>query len=184
MRIIGGKYKGHQLVNFSASHIRPTTDRVKESLFNILMHEIDGARVLDLFSGTGNLGIEALSRGAIWVSFVENHRQSLNLIHRNLEKLKITEDYDIHGKEVLSYLKKYEGPAFDIILIDPPFTKSMAHEVMQVLAQSSVFKETSLIAIESSGSEKLEDIYEKLYRYDQRDYGDKKLSLFEVRGEK
>ena len=74
MRIISGKYKGHQLVSFQADHIRPTTDRVKESLFNMIQGEIDGARVLDLFSGTGSLGLEALSRGAREVIFVEKSK--------------------------------------------------------------------------------------------------------------
>ena len=80
MRIISGKYKSQQLHSFSADHIRPTTDRVKETLFNIIQNHLPGAYVLDLFAGTGNLGIEALSRGAEEVLFVENHSKSLEII--------------------------------------------------------------------------------------------------------
>lgn len=108
MRIISGKYKGHPLVEFKADHIRPTTDRVKETLFNKLMFELEGTKVLDLFSGTGNLGIEALSRGAREVTFVEKHPKSLEILKKNLAKLKIPAvDYKIINMDVLSYLKKY-----------------------------------------------------------------------------
>ena len=77
MRIISGKFKGRPLVSFQADHIRPTTDRVKETLFNKLMGVVEDARVLDLFSGTGNLAIECLSRGAGWVDLVESHNRSI-----------------------------------------------------------------------------------------------------------
>src|SRR3954462_11414596 len=105
MRIISGKYKGRQLVDFSADHIRPTTDRVKETLFNKLMGIIEGARVLDLFSGTGNLSIECLSRGAAWVDIVENHKKSLSIIRENLALLKITEGFAIHPVDTFRYLE-------------------------------------------------------------------------------
>ena len=84
MRIIGGKYKGLYLTNFKADHIRPTTDRVKESMFNILQAQIEDARVLDLFSGTGNLGIEAISRGARHVTFVEKNKKSIQILKENI----------------------------------------------------------------------------------------------------
>lgn len=82
MRIISGKYRGRRLSAFNAPHIRPTTDRVKETMFNKLMGQVEGARVLDLFAGTGNLGIESLSRGANWVEFVESNRKSLEILKK------------------------------------------------------------------------------------------------------
>lgn len=178
MRIISGKYKGQQLNHFSADHIRPTTDRVKETLFNILQNDLPGARVLDLFAGTGNLGLEALSRGAEEVLFVESHPKSLEIIRKNIEKLKVTETHSIWNKDVLRFLEKPPEKTFDIIFADPPFTKQMADEVMTLVSQSSVFADHTIMAIESAKREKLEETYGDLVRSDQRVFGDKILSFF------
>jgi 16S rRNA (guanine966-N2)-methyltransferase len=178
MRVISGKYKGHHLVSFDADHIRPTTDRVKESLFNILRDNVDGARVLDLFSGTGGLGIECLSRECCEVHFVEKNKKSIAIIEKNLAKLKITEDYKIINQDVMSFFKKYDGPPYDLILIDPPFTEKMAHDVIAALASTLLFHSETIIAIESARKERLEDFYSPLKRYDIREFGDKHLSFF------
>jgi len=184
MRIISGKFKGHHLVSFKADHIRPTTDRVKETLFNKLMFDLEGARVLDLFCGTGNLGIEALSRGAQHVTFVDAHKQSLLITRENLQKLKVEKnDYSILQKDVLSYLKGYEGEKFDVIFADPPFTKKMAHDVMLALSSSGGFHSSTLISIESEKKERLDEQYSPLSRYDVREFGDKFLSFFKESSE-
>lgn len=177
MRIITGKYKGN-LVPFQAGHIRPTTDRVKETLFNILMHQIDDARVLDLFAGTGSLGIEALSRGAKEVVFVEQHKKSVEIIRKNLQKFNVTEPTQVIQKDVLSFLKTYGGEPFDIIFCDPPFTQEMADDVMKTMSNSKVFHENTLITIESGRREKIGEDYSTLIRYDYREFGDKFLSFF------
>lgn len=165
------------MVSFQADNIRPTTDRVKESLFNIIQNEIEDAKVLDLFSGTGNLGLEALSRGAKEVVFVEKSKKSIEILKKNLEKLKIKDGYQIIQKDVLSYLKT-SSDAFDIIFADPPFTEAMAHDVMQAASGSRVFKDSTLMTIESGRREKIEDDYSPLIRYDVREFGDKFLSFF------
>jgi 16S rRNA (guanine966-N2)-methyltransferase len=185
MRIISGKYKGHPLVEFNADHIRPTTDRVKETLFNKLMFDIEGARVVDLFSGTGNLGIESLSRGAREVIFVEKHPKSIDILRKNLVKLKIpAKDYHIINMDVLAYLKGYRDEAFDIIFADPPFTEKMAHAVMEQASQSQAFGAQTLMAIESQRKEKIEDLYGDIERYDHREFGDKILSFFAKKKDK
>lgn len=185
MRIISGKFKGHPLVDFKADHIRPTTDRVKETLFNKLMFDIEGARVVDLFSGTGNLGLESLSRGAREVIFVEKHPKSLEILRQNLAKLKVpASDYRIVNMDVLAYLKSYEGEPFDIIFADPPFTEKMAHAVMEHASKSSAFGAQTLMAIESERREKMEDLYADLERYDHREFGDKILSFFSKKQDK
>jgi 16S rRNA (guanine966-N2)-methyltransferase len=178
MRIISGKYKGHQLVPFQADHIRPTTDRVKESQFNILMSYFDGTRVLDLFAGTGNLGIEALSRGAGEVIFVEKSKKSIQILEKNIQKLKISEPFQIVQKDVISYLKSYSGVPFDVIFADPPFTEVMAHDVMVAICESQVFALNTVMTIESARKEKILDHYTGLERYDVREFGDKVLSFF------
>lgn len=179
MRIISGKYKGHPLVSFKADHVRPTTDRVKETQFNKLMGYTEEANVLDLFCGTGNLGLEALSRGADQVLFVDDSKQSLQITQKNIEKLKVpAHQYRLRNEDVLKFLKSYKGDSFDLIFIDPPFTKKMAHEVMQALAESSTWGAQTLITIESARKERLENDYGNLTRFDTREFGDKILSFF------
>jgi len=182
MRIISGKYKGQRLVSFQADHIRPTTDRVKESLFNIIQGAIPEAKVLDLFSGTGSLGIEALSRGASSVLFVEKNKKSIAILEKNIAKLKVSEPYQILNKDVLTFLKSYSGDPFDVILADPPFTEQMAHDVILLADQSQVIGENSLFLIESGRREKVLDDYPNLTRYDVREFGDKYLSFFRRKG--
>jgi 16S rRNA (guanine966-N2)-methyltransferase len=179
MRIISGKYKGRVLASFQADNIRPTMDRVKETLFNKWMTHVDESLVLDLFAGTGNLGIESLSRGCKHVDFVEMNLKSLDILKKNLALLKIpSSDYKIHKQDVLLYLKKYQGPAYNLILADPPFTEKMAHDVMQAIDASQCYDQNTLIAIESHKKERMDEAYTDLYRYDFKDYGDKVLSFF------
>ena len=104
MRIISGKFKGRNLVSFKADHIRPTMDRVKETLFNKWMHEVDDSLFLDLFSGTGSLGLEALSRGARHVTFVEKSNKSIQIIKENL----YMEIEDMHARSATVYSKNVE----------------------------------------------------------------------------
>ena len=180
MRIISGIYKGHHLVSFNADHIRPTTDRVKESLFNKLMFNLeDGTRVLDLFCGTGNLGLEALSRGVEFVTFVDDSRKSLDITKKNIEKLKVPkESYKIVQTDVLKFLKTFKGEPVQIIFADPPFTEKMAHEVMLAADISPAFGDQTVLAIESAGKERIDVEYSTLERFDAREYGDKVLSFF------
>ncbi|MFP5519693.1 MAG: 16S rRNA (guanine(966)-N(2))-methyltransferase RsmD [Bdellovibrionia bacterium] len=179
MRIIAGKYKGHHLVSFKADHIRPTTDRVKETLFNKFQFDIEGSKCLDLFCGTGNLGLEAISRGAAHVTFVEKNKKSILITKENIQKLKVDSDsYNLVTADVLDFLKRHSGASFDIIFIDPPFTEKMADEVLMRLNESKCFHENTLIAIESSTQETVKDDYGQLYRFDFREYGDKVLSFY------
>lgn len=179
MRIISGKYKGRQLVSFQADNIRPTTDRVKETLFNKLMGQVDGARVLDLFSGTGNLAIECLSRGAAHVDLVENHRKSLEIIKKNMAALKVTEEYKIHPVDVFKYIQSYEGPAYDLIIADPPFTQAFGHDLTLKIGESSKLGPSFTYVVETSSKERLDENYPGLNRLDRRVFGDKHLSFFE-----
>ncbi len=183
MRIVGGKYGGHVLVSFNADHIRPTTDRVKQILFDILQGQVEGVRVLDLFSGTGSLGLESLSRGAEFVTFVELNRKSIEILKRNIEKLRIESGFEIKSLDVFKFLKTYSGEPYDLILIDPPFTEVIADKVLAALCQSRVWSSNTVIAIESGKKEAIKLHYEKLTQYNQRDFGDKKLSFYRAEGE-
>lgn len=183
MRVIAGRFRGRQLVSFKADHIRPTTDRVKESVFNKLQNDIPGARVLDLFSGTGNLAIEALSRGAGEVTAVEVHKRSLAIIRENLEKLGIKGEIAVVAADVLQYVRSYSGQAYDVILVDPPFTEKMADEVLQALASApGLLTGDGVVMVEASTHETVRASYQGrgfcLERFDDRDYGDKIVSYF------
>jgi 16S rRNA (guanine966-N2)-methyltransferase len=180
VRIISGKYKGN-LVPFQADHIRPTTDRVKESQFNILAGASDGARVLDLFAGTGSLGLEALSRGAKEAVFVEQNRKSIEIIKKNIQKLKVSEPIQIIQKDAFRFLKSFEGPPFDLIFVDPPFTEEIADSILLAASESAIFHENSILTIESGRREKVQDEYTKITRYDVREFGDKFLSFYRLR---
>lgn len=178
MRIIAGKFRGRRLSNFKADHIRPTTDRIKESIFNRLQTDIDGARVLDLFSGTGNLTCEAISRGAATVDAVELNRKSIEIIRKNLQLLEIDQLVTVHQKDVLKYLNAYQGEPFDIILIDPPFTEQLADSVLLELGKSEVMGANTVAVIESSSHEFLGEVYEGLEKVAERDYGDKRVTYW------
>ncbi len=179
MRIISGKFKGHQLISFQASHIRPTTDRVKESLFNILRDFIENSKILDLFSGTGNLGIESISRDAKEVFFVELNKKSIEIIKRNFDKLKITSNFKLIPSDALKFLEKYNDEPFDIIFADPPFTEEMADEVMEIASKSKAFGDHTIMAIESAKREKIQDTYSNnVVLKDRRFFGDKVLSFY------
>ena len=180
MRIISGKYKGHKLASFDEDHIRPTTDRVKESVFNILAGDLEGARVLDLFSGTGNLGIEALSRGAATVDMVEVNPRSIAIIRKNLEKLKIEEGVQIHRGDAVRFVEDYTGESFDIILIDPPFPLKICVTVLNALSSSQTAGPRTRIAIEHARQEPLpSEIGTNMTCIDTRSYGDKIVAFFE-----
>jgi 16S rRNA (guanine966-N2)-methyltransferase len=179
VRIISGKYKGRRLVSFDAGHIRPTTDRVKETLFNKLMGHIEGARVLDLFSGTGNLAIECMSRGALHVDLVENHKKSLSIIRENLTLLKIADGYKITPVDAFSYIKNYEGAPYDIVIADPPFTRSWAHDLAVAVGASSLLGPESVFIMEAASKERLDEVYPGLNRLDLRTFGDKHLVFFQ-----
>lgn len=181
MRIIAGKYGGRKLVSFQAPHLRPTTDRIKESIFNSWSERFDEAKVLDLFAGTGNLSFESLSRGAESVLSVEQSDKSIQIIKKNQKTLGIGDEQSIQKKDVIKFLSQYLGASFDLIFIDPPFTKKMADETMTALSESKVYHEDTLIVIESTKHEKIGDEYGEIVCYRRKDFGDKKVSFFEVK---
>jgi 16S rRNA (guanine966-N2)-methyltransferase len=121
VRIIAGKYKGRRLKAPTWDGLRPTSDKLRETLFNILAPRIEGARVLDGYAGTGAVGIEALSRGAGHVTFVEKDRRAVRLIEENLAGCGVNADYTIEARDLIAALRQRAGAAFDVIWLDPPY---------------------------------------------------------------
>jgi 16S rRNA (guanine966-N2)-methyltransferase len=176
MRVISGKFKGRSLVTFQADHIRPTTDRVKESLFNIIQAEVENAIALDLFAGTGSLGIEALSRGAQKVTFVEKNKKSLQIVKENLNQLGV--EAEVLAEDVFDFMKDKPSTKYDLIFIDPPFTEVLGDKIMSELAKSEIFAENVTVAIETGTKEPISKEYGQLKCVTQRVFGDKTLSIF------
>ncbi len=154
MRIIAGKYKGRQLHSSKDQSIRPTTDKIKEYIFTLLHGYIEDAITLDLFSGSGSLGVEALSRGARNVTFVDDAQTSLRVLRRNLNSLKIEEPFKIVRKDALQFLKKNKQP-FDLVFVDPPFKWAEFDKLMPLLFTPENLSEYGLVVMES---EKTHDI--------------------------
>ena len=160
MRVIAGKYKSRLIKSpagvparpngRSGGELRPTSDRVKESLFGILGNFVMDKDVLDLFSGTGNLGIEALSRGAKSCIFVDNNPRCITAINKNLESLGIKEDVEVILKDVFKYVKQAgaNGLEFDLILLDPPYYKEMIKKSLRLLDNHIIIKPLGFIVTE------------------------------------
>ena len=183
MRIISGSARGRRLLSPKNSLIRPTADRVKESLFNILNGLIacyDNCRTLDIFAGTGNLGIEALSRGAAYAFFIDNHKESVALVIKNLRMLGFDDRGRVIEREALSALRsldKMKAP-FQLVFIDPPYRQGLAERVMQFLATSALIDGNSLVIVEISSNELLPTAFDNLREFDRRVYGDTAIVFF------
>ena len=179
LRIISGKLKGKKLFTLKGMDLRPTSDRVKEAIFDILQNCIQGQEVLDLFAGTGALGIEALSRGAKRAVFVEGSPQSLAVLYKNLEACRLREQAEVLSQEVQRGIKilSERGEAFDLIFLDPPYGKGLARRALQALSGRSILASEALVVAEHSPAEDL-DAIPSLERIDQRRYGSTLVSFF------
>ena len=186
MRIIGGKYKGLKLIPPDGSKIRPTSDRLKESLFSIITSNkykinIDNCNVRDICSGTGSLGIEDFSRGAISVYFIDKDHRSIDLIYKNISKLNI--DYKFvdrikiikdEAKKALKNLNKI----FQIVLIDPPYNTNITEKCLFKLKELNLINQDSYIFAESSKAEDFN--YDGYQILDIKLYGNSKLTILKL----
>jgi 16S rRNA (guanine966-N2)-methyltransferase len=136
MRVIAGRLKGRRLKAPAWEGLRPTSDKLRETLFNLLTPRIGGARVLDGYAGTGAIGIEALSRGAAHVTFVEADRRATALIAANLAACGVEADYTIERDDVASALRRSPGAGFDLILLDPPYDLANTEDVLDAGARA------------------------------------------------
>ncbi len=151
MRVIAGIARSLPLKCIDGLDTRPTTDRIKETLFNILQPEICDCRFLDLFAGSGAIGIEALSRGAREAVFVENNRKACECIRENLTFTKLSDNAQVLYMDVLTALYRLEGEKpFDLIFLDPPYDKGFEQEVFAYLRHSSLADSDTLIILEAS----------------------------------
>lgn len=167
MRVITGSAKGRRLKTLEGMDVRPTTERVKEAVFSIIQFEIEGRKVLDMFAGSGQMGIEALSRGAESVVFVDNSADSLKVIRSNIETSRFTSNSVVEAKDASSYLAVCRE-RFDIAFLDPPYKKGLLDDVLPKLAK--LMTKGGVILCETSYDEELPETISpfekrKVYKY-------------------
>ena len=166
MRVISGEYRGRRLLEPAGRYVRPTTDQVKEAVFNIIQFDIEGRRVLDLFAGTGQMGIEALSRGARECVFVDSSRESLRLVRENLRRCGA--DAQIVQCDAIDFLRRRER--FDLVFIDPPYDSGLAEQAVEAVKEFDILSKGGIMIAETRRETVLpmtsdEYGYEKVYRY-------------------
>lgn len=174
MRIIAGKHRGRTLSSFRGDAIRPTPDRVKESLFQILSPKIRGARVLDLFAGSGALGLECLSRGAAEVIFNDASRDSLAVLEKNLRLMK--ESAKVYNLDFRTLLSRVSG-RFDLIFCDPPYKESYLKEILATVKERGLLSADGLVVYES---EREEEGAEGWLLADRRGYGRTNVTMWKL----
>ena len=181
MRVISGSAKGIQLNSVPGKSTRPITDRVKEALFNILGGEIIGKSMLDLFAGTGSVGIEALSRGADYVLFLDTNYRAFKVIQQNLEATGLEDYGNVWKKDAFVLLRDEPHQKFDFIYIAPPQYKGLWHKAMQELEQNPDWLHDYGTVIVQIHPKEIEvgNGYTKFREIDRRDYGDTLLIFYE-----
>ena len=151
MRIIAGTARSLPLKTIEGLETRPTTDKIKETLFNMLQNDVPGCYFLDLFAGSGQIGLEAISRGALYAVFIENNRKAAKCIEDNIAFTKFTKESRLLTTDVISGISSLEGKyTFDIIFMDPPYDKGLEKDVLYAFRDASFIGEDTLIIVEAS----------------------------------
>ena len=181
MRVISGTARGRRLKELPGMETRPTTDKVKESLFNIVQFDIEGRKVLDLFGGTGQLGIEALSRGAESCVFVDQNRQAAAIIKENVQTTGFIDKARVQQGDALAFLASCREK-FDLILLDPPYNTQLLENCIFAITKFDILSEHGIMVCESADNAQLPAVaapYEKGREYR---YGKIKLTVYHRQG--
>ncbi len=174
MRVITGTARGMKLQTLEGLDIRPTTDQVKESIFSIIQFEIEGARVLDLFAGSGQLGIEALSRGAHCATFVDRNRKAVEVINANLTHTKLS-DAIVKNEDSLGFLRLTRD-TFDIAFLDPPYGEGLIEAALPLLVPH--MSDGGVIVCETSRDDTLPEEVDSFFAKKEYKYGKIKLTVY------
>ena len=179
MRIIAGQAKGRKLKSVNTAQVRPTTDRVKEAVFNILGAAVNGTIVLDLYSGFGGLGLEALSRQAARAVFIEKHYKNAAIIKENIALCGFEEQARVMITDVFNYLQEPQHK-FDIIFMDPPYGRKLVNKTIRAIISAQLLTTTGLIIIESEQNTEINK-YQELKIIKDKNYGDTKISIYQLK---
>ena len=177
MRVITGSARGIKLVTPEGLHTRPTADRVKEALFSVIQFEIEGRTVLDLFAGTGQLGIEALSRGAKRAVFTDGSADAVKLVRENLKRTKLTEQASVLQTDYLAYLSSTREK-FDIIFLDPPYAEKFLEIALEKISEIDILRDGGIIVCEKTAERVLDGQYPGLDRQKEYRYGKTSLVIY------
>lgn len=182
MRVISGSAGGLRLKSVEGMSTRPTSDRIKESLFNIISQNIYGSRVLDLFAGTGALGIEALSRGAESSVFVDNSKASIDRIRDNLKSTHLETNTEIIKAEYNFAIEKFSriNIKFDYIFVDPPYGKNLGVLAVEMISHKMVLSTHGFIVVESDIKDNMPEKIGQFFCFDRREYGRTVMSFFRL----
>ncbi|HEX2946459.1 MAG TPA: 16S rRNA (guanine(966)-N(2))-methyltransferase RsmD [Clostridia bacterium] len=180
LRVISGEAGGLQLKTVKGTSTRPTSDKVKGALFNIIAGYLGGSEVLDIFAGTGSLGIEALSRGAEHAVFFDKSPESCSVIRDNLAHTKLAGRAEVYQTDFASGIERLfrDRRKFDIILLDPPYNKKFIQESLKLLTKNDIMKDEGMVVAEHSISDALPEAFEGLKAVDTRKYGDTMLTIY------
>lgn len=182
MRVITGTARGRRLKELQGMDTRPTTDRVKEGMFNILQFDLEGRRVLDLFAGTGQLGIEALSRGAAHATFVEQRNDAVKLIRDNLAACGFSDSGRVVTGEAMAFLTSLRE-RFDVILLDPPYESDLLEKSLAHIARYDLLAPSGIIVAESTVDKQLPALSAPYGIHREYRYGRIKLTVYHREGE-
>ena len=183
MRIITGKAKGIVLKTLAGTNTRPTAERVKEAVFSMIQFDVEGRSVLDLFAGSGQMGLEALSRGASSATFVDKARDAIAIVKENATKSKLLDSAEIIQAEYLDFIRRSAGKQYDIIFLDPPYALNMYAPALKALADNNMLKPSSLIVCESDKADLLaghDDIAEKFTTEKCNKYGNTYIAILKI----
>lgn len=178
MRIIAGMKKGCKLTDFDGENIRPTTDRVKESIFNIISNFVQGSVVLDLFAGSGALSLEALSRGAEYAVMVDLKKESVEIIKENILKTSFENKTEVINTDAEDYIKKC-GKKFNLIFLDPPYNKGFIEPIINLLIKYGRLEDDAVIVTETDFPEE-EYSFDELEEYRRRKYGRTFITVYKT----
>jgi 16S rRNA (guanine966-N2)-methyltransferase len=182
MRIISGRARGLKLNAPKNNDIRPTTDRIKESLFNIINPYVLDSEVLDLFAGTGSLGLECLSRGAKECVFVDSSKESIKVLNSNIKKANFVSESQVLNYEFNNALNslKLKNRKFDIVFLDPPYYENMFIEAIKKIDSFDLINEDSIIVVEHDSVDKFPDTLGRIKKHRDKKYGNTTLTFYKL----
>lgn len=184
MRVISGEKKGHKLIAPKGNEVRPTEDKVKESFFNIISPIKIDSIILDLFAGTGSIGIEFLSRGSKLAYFVDWNPESIKAIRKNLDHTKYIEKSQVCALESRIALKRFkkEFLKFDYIYVDPPYAEiDLFHEILVMVSELDILSQNGVIVVEHDKKLDLQGNYGVIVKFDHRIYGNKAMTYYKYK---
>lgn len=183
MRIIAGKYRSLPLEAVKGNNTRPTTDKIKEAVFNSVGPYFEGGQMLDLYAGSGSVGLECISRGMDHVVFVDKSYDAISTIKKNIAFVKVPSQCSVYKMDALAAVKRcaQEGRQFDLVYLDPPYAKEQNEKVMKTLSELKLLKEHAVVIVESLKEDVFSDEIGDLIKYKEACYGITRISYYEVK---